>query len=101
MGTLFEDSDDYPDYLEMPRFTARIGDTVIPLCIAATLHGICPVVLEDHSHPTHEDHRPISVRLTAVGVSSTSSNSTIAVPSGSTSFSGYAPSLVFGSTRGT
>ena len=66
MGILFEDSDDYPDYLSMPRFTARIGDTVIPLAIAATLHGICPVVLEDHSHPAHEDHSPRNVRLDAI-----------------------------------
>ncbi len=101
MGNLFEDSDEYPDYLPMPRFTARIGDTVIPLAIAATLHGICPVVLEDHSHPAHEDHSPKNVRLNQISVSSTSSNSTIAVPAGSTSFTGYAPTLAFGSTRST
>jgi len=101
MGTLFPDSDEYPDYTPMPRFTARLGHDgpIVPLAIAATLYGLCPVVLEEHGqgheHPIHEDHRPVSYRVSALAVSSTSTGSMVATPSsGSLAFTGYAPSIL-------
>jgi hypothetical protein len=98
MGSLFPHSDQYPDYAPMPRFTARLGHegSIVPLAIAATLFGLCPIVLEDHEHPIHEDHRPISYRVPALAVSSTSSGgSVLATPStGSLNFAGYAPTTV-------
>lgn len=98
MGSLFPHSDEYPDYGPIPRFTARLGHEgpIVSLAIAATLFGLCPIVLEDHEHPIHEDHRPISYRVPAVAVSSTSTGgSVLATPStGSLTFTGYVPTIV-------
>jgi hypothetical protein len=58
MGNLFPDSDEYPDYKRIPRFTARLGvnGPGIPLAVAATIFGLCPVVIEDHAHPPHQEY---------------------------------------------
>src|SRR6185436_11388173 len=73
MGTLFPDSAEYPDYELFPRFSARPAyeGPNIPLAIAATLVGLCPVILEEHGHPIHEDYRPVNYRVPALAVSST------------------------------
>ena len=55
MGNLFQDDEEYPDYVPMPRFTASINGVAVPLAIAVTLYGLCPVVLHDHQHPPHDE----------------------------------------------
>ena len=97
MGTLFPGSAEYPNYEPFPRFTARLDHDgpIVPLAIAATLFGLCPVVLEEHGHPIHEDHRPVSYRVPALAVSSTSTGSITAAPStGALGLTGYAPTIV-------
>lgn len=88
MGTLFEDSDDYPTYFEMPRVTMRVsgGKLIITGCLAASLHGV--VSHEEHAHVPHQDHTPISVRLDAISVSSTSGsgNHVFGIPPGRVTF---------------
>jgi hypothetical protein len=98
MGTLFPSSDQYPDYEPLPLFTARLGHNgpIVLLAIAATLFGLCPVVPEEHGHPIHEDHRPLSYRVPALAVSSTSSgdNGTVAPSTGSLGVMGSVPTIV-------
>lgn len=97
MGTLFPNSAEYPDYEPIPRFTARLGHDgpIVPLAIAATLLGLCPIVLEEHGHPIHEDNRPVNYRVPAFAVSSTSSGGSVTVTpsSGSFGLTGYAPTI--------
>ena len=87
VGTLFEDSDEYPDYVEMPRLSVYVyvpRKTILSLCLAATVHGV--VAHEEHDHVPHQDHTPRLVRLDAISVSSTSGNQAIAIPSGRITF---------------
>jgi len=100
MGILFPDSDEYPDYQPMPPFTARIDGAVVPLAIAGTLVGLCPVLLEEHGqgHPLHEDYRPVSYRVPALAVSTTSGNVTVAPSTGSLGLAGHAPTVVIRSS---
>lgn len=97
MVTLFPDSAEYPDFEPFPRFTARLGHDgpIVPLAIAATLFGLCPVVLEEHGHPIHENHSPVSYRVPALAVSSMSTGSITATPStGVLDLTGHAPTIV-------
>jgi len=67
----------------------------VSLAIAGTMFGLCPVVLEQHGHPIHEDHQPLDYRVPAISVSSTSTGSTVVTPStGSLGLTGYAPTIV-------
>jgi hypothetical protein len=76
VGTLFPDSDEFPDDEPMPRFTVRLGSNgaIIPIAIACSLYGLCPIEIEDHSHPIHRNHEPIDYRVSALAVSSSSSS---------------------------
>jgi hypothetical protein len=57
--------------------------------------SLCPAVHEDHAHPIHENHQPISVRISAGSVSSTSSTS-VTPSTGSLTLGGYAPTVMIG-----
>jgi len=96
MGTIFENSDEYPDYIPMPRFTATVNGVVVPLAVAATMVGLCPVELIDHEQPhtPHQSHNPVGM-VTLYEVSS-SGVSSIAPDTGRVSFAGHAPTIKIG-----
>ncbi len=97
MGTLFPDGDEYPDYVPFPRFTARLSNgQIIPLAIAATLYGICPVVLEDHAHPPEENH---TVDLGYMPMGSGAISSSAAANSVTVNLTGVEGSMSVGSLR--
>src|SRR5262245_62698901 len=75
MGTLFPDSDEYPDYKPFPRTTTLGlgGRSVISVAVTCTLFGLCSIE-EAHAHPIHEDHQPVDYRVTAMASSSSTSD---------------------------
>jgi hypothetical protein len=99
MDTLFDNSDEYPDYVPLPRFTASINGVVVPLAVAGSLLGVCPVVLQEHGHSPHtphHDYQPVNLPSPAWSVSSTTTSTSITPPTGRLSFGGHAPTIKIG-----
>lgn len=100
MGNLFDHCDEYPDYVPLPRFTASINGVVVPLAVAGSLLGVCPVVLEEHGghspHTPHSDYAPMNLPTPAWAVSSTTTSTSITPPTGRLTFAGHAPTLKIG-----
>jgi len=98
MGNLFDDSDEYPDYVPVVDLAERIEGMVVPLVIAGTFYTLCPAFHEefDQPHAPHHDYHPVSIAEMAVIGSSGVSSITATPEAGRLSFTGHAPTVKIG-----
>jgi hypothetical protein len=111
MGTLFTDSDEYPDYKSMPAFWVpalasknAVKKVVMVFGIPIAFWTLCPENPDRHEHPPHQDHAPFGyVEPVATNVNSTTGGGDVTVGLTGVSATGYVgtvkPSITLGTIR--